>query len=239
MNEAEIERFAATLAAVRQTGDLVETVPALALDEGYRVAAALAVLIGPVLGWKIGATSPAAMAFLGVDSPIYGRLFHLWDGERTVALAGARSAEIEPEILIRLGDDLMPAAIHAGAELNRPSYAAPFAHGPGAIVADNAASCGVLIGPALPLAALDDAAGLRVAITINGAPGPVGTADAVLGSPLVALEALRRALAGDARGLRAGDWIATGAMARAVPVAHGDRVVIDAGSYGAATALIG
>jgi 2-keto-4-pentenoate hydratase len=148
------DRLAERLALARLGGGLAE-LPTLALAEGYDVARRLAPRLGPVLGWKVGATSGGAMAFLKVDAPIYGRLFTLWADGATIDLPGNRPVEVEPEILFVLGPDLLPLSAHFGVEFNRPSFADPFGKGAGAIVADNAASLGVLIGPSLPLAALD------------------------------------------------------------------------------------
>ncbi len=233
-----MDRCVAAVAGARRGGGLVDAIPALTLAQGHDVAAGLAAQLGPVLGWKVGATSAAAMAFLGVATPIHGRLFTLFRDGDTAHFPGDRPLEVEPEVLLLLGPDLQPVAAHAGAEFNRPSFADPFAHGTGAIVADNAASCGVLIGPALPLAALEDPAALAVGLSV-GDMGCRGSADAVLGNPLRALDALRTALADDPRGLRAGDWIATGAMCRAIAIGRGDVLRLDAGAHGSATLTLG
>ncbi|GGI83539.1 hypothetical protein GCM10007973_20020 [Polymorphobacter multimanifer] len=227
------------MGAARPGGGVVEEEPALTLAQGYAVAAALAGRMGSVSGWKGGATSAGAMAFLGVEAPIHGRLFRLFRDGDIAVFPGERPLEVEPEVLLLLGDDLQPVAAHAGAEFNRPSFAAPFAHGTGAIVADNAASCGVLIGPPLPLAALEDPAALAISLSVNGAVACRGSADVVLGNPLRALAALRAALADDPRGLRPGDWIATGAMCRAAVIGRGDRLQLDAGLHGGATLTLG
>jgi len=235
MDALEIGRLVDDLAVARQNGGLVDGFPAIDLAAGYRIAAAMAPLLGPVRGWKVGATSVGAMAFLKTAAPIHGRLFGIWHDGETAELPGARPIEIEPEILFTLGDDLMPVAVAFGVELNRPSFADPFGLGVGAIVADNAASLGVLLGPALALADLDDPAALVATLAIDGVTVGTGSADAVLGNPRHALDALRAQLAGDARGLRPGDVIATGAMCRSVEIVRGQTLTIDAGRWGRAS----
>lgn len=223
--------FAESLAAARLSGGLVPPPAPLTLAAGYSVAAALYPRLGTPAGWKIGATSAGAQAFLGVTEPIRGRLFaeRIW-GEGDVALTGDRPVEVEPEVVLRVGPDLAPDAAWLGIEVNRPSFADPFAHGPGAIVADNAASVGLLLGPALPLAALADPAAIVAAIHADGVEVARGRADAVLGGPRVAYAWLRGQV-----DLRSGDLVATGAMARSALVVCGTMLTIDGGAYGRAT----
>lgn len=227
--------LAAKLAKARLSGGTTDF-PALTLAQGQDIARRLAPHLGLVLGWKIGATSAGAMAFLKVEAPIHGRLFAAWQDGAAIRFPGARPVELEPEILFTLGPDLQPESARFGIEFNRPSFADPFTLGAGSIVADNAASLGVLLGPVIPLAALDDPASLVAHIDIDGQRVATGSADAVLGNPRTALEALRTALANDPRGLQPGDIIATGAMCRSALLAPGQTVRLDAGVWGSATA---
>jgi len=229
------DTLAAQLATARLSGSTIEF-PVLTLAQGEDVARRLAPQLGPVLGWKIGATSAGAMAFLKVGVPIHGRLFAAWQDGATIRFPGDRPVEVEPEILFTLGPDRQPESARFGIEFNRPSFADPFTLGAGSIVADNAASLGVLLGPVIPLAALDDPASLVASLDIDGQCVATGSADAVLGDPCIALECLRTALATDPRGLQPGDIIATGAICRSALLVPGQRVRLDAGSWGSATA---
>ena len=224
-------RLHTTLAAARLAGTLAPPPGPLTLAEGYAVAAALYPLLGTAAGWKVGATSAGAQAFLGVGEPIRGRLYaeRIWHGGGDVATPGERPLEVEPEVVLRVGHDLEPDAAWFGIELNRPSFADPFACGAGAIVADNAASVGLLVGPAIPLGALDMPAALTAAILADGALVARGSADAVLGSPRASYDWLRGTVE-----LRPGDLIATGAMARSAVVARGTVLTLDCGGYGSA-----
>lgn len=228
-HKAPMDDLAARIAAARRTGAELAAPARLDLGEGYRVQAEVAAALGPAAGWKIGATSAGAQAFLGVDGPIFGRVIAagLHEAGEKARLPGARSAEAEPEVLLRIGPGGVIGAVHLGLEINRPSRADAFDLGAGFIVADNAAHAGLVIGPALSRAVLDDPAALRVALIRNGAPASEGDAAAVMGSPVHALAALAAA-----RPLAPGDWIATGAMARACPFAPGDTVEADFGAYG-------
>lgn len=229
------QALAHRLAAARRAGGLVDDAPVLDLAAGYAVAGLLAPLLGDVIGWKIGATSAGAQAFLQVDAPIFGRLFARWADGSTVRLAGDRAVEAEPEIIVRLGADLTPDAAWFGVEFNRSSFADPFGLGAGAIIADNAASLGVLVGPPLPLAALADPAELVARLLVDQRQAGIGSAADVLGNPLVALDWLRGALVGDARGLQPGDLVATGGMCRSALAAKGATVTVDAAGFGRAS----
>lgn len=231
------EALAQRLATARLDGATLDF-PAVDLATGYAVARHLPRHLGPVLGWKIGATSQAAMAFLKIAAPIHGRLFAVHESGATIDPPGQRPLEAEPEILLTLGPDREPTSARFGVEFNRPSFAEPFALGAGAIVADNAASLGVLLGPAIALADLDTPHELVAQLNVDGIVMATGSADAVLGNPLNALAALRTALASDPRGLRPGDIIATGAMCRSVLVARGQALCLDAGRWGTATARL-
>ena len=222
--------LAASLVAARLSGGLVPQPGPLSLTEGYAVAAKLYPRLGTPAGWKIGATSAGAQAFLEVAEPIRGRLYaeRIWR-EGDVLTPGDRSLEVEPEIVLRVGADLEPDAAWFGIELNRPSFADAFAAGVGCIVADNAASVGLLRGPSIPLAALDDPARLVATILADGIEIAHGSADAVLGDPRRAYAWLRATVE-----LKPGALVATGAMGRSALAGRGTVLTLDAGRFGLA-----
>jgi 2-keto-4-pentenoate hydratase len=205
----------------------------------------LAGKLGRVVGWKVGATSPGAQAFLGVSEPIYGRIFEggLWATGQQLQFPGARPAEAEPEILVRIGRD--PGAeleqgdidaSHIGMEVNRPSRDDALSLGTTFIVADNAANLGLVIGPTIDLHRLKRPEEIKVQLFRSGIQVSCGDASAVLGDPLESVRWLIRQRAGTRRPVRAGDWIATGAMSRAAPLGIGDEVMADFGAFGTVAA---
>lgn len=244
-DDDSLDQWAAALAPARLAGrSLADPPRPIALDEGYRLARIGKSQLGTPAGWKIGATSDGAMAFLGVGEPIRGRLFaeRIWHDGDTADLAGERPAEAEPEIAFRLGATLTAggdplaaiAAAHTAAEIVRPSHPDPFRLGAGFIVADNAAGLGALIGPVIPLERLNEPAALEVTLTTAEGLLATGRADAVLGNPLEALAWLAGALGA----IPAGSWVLTGAMARAIPLERGPQrgiLRLDAGEFGTAS----
>lgn len=236
-----MEELAERIAAARLSGGELADAPALPLAGGYAVQDLVAARLGDAAGWKVGATSVGAQRFLRIAEPIRGRVLAagvVRSGER-VGLPGERVAEAEPEILFRMerdpGSDFGPGSalgsVHLGLEVNRPSRTDALELGAGFIVADNAAHAALVVGPEIPWSALDRPEELRVALRRDGAVVAEGDAAAVLGHPLEALRWLSRTVP-----LRAGDWVATGAMARACPFLPGDRVVADFGPLGAVEA---
>ena len=77
------------------------------------------------------------------------------------------------------------------------------------------------------LGGLDRPEAVRVRLLLDGEPQHEGDASAVLGDPLESLRWL-----GAKRPLRAGDWVATGAITRACRLAIGDAVSADFGALG-------
>lgn len=239
MEQALID-WGAALAPARLAGGTVPDPPhPLTLEQGYAVAARQEAELGTPAGWKIGATSAGAMAFLRIGEPIRGRLFaeRLWHHGSTAPLAGDRPAEAEPEVAFLLARDLLAgqdpraaiAELRAAAEIVRPSHSRAFELGAGFIVADNAAGLGALLGPPLPPSLLDTPAALCIALQAGDARTE-GSADAVLGNPLEALAWLARTLGR----VPAGSWVLSGAMARAVPLPPSGQLFLDAGPHGRA-----
>lgn len=225
--DTEVVALATRLARARLTDGVVADMPPLDLATGWRVQAVLARLLEPHLGrqcgWKLGATSAGAMAFLGVEQPILGRLFHnrVWHGLAGRMVQATPGLEVEPEVILQLGPGLEVAAAWLGAEFNRPAIPDPFALGAGSIVADNAASHAIWCRHRLALTALARPAAVEAVIRIDGKDAARGSAAAVLDGPLSALALLRAMLADDPRGLQPGDFVATGAMCRSVTLPPG------------------
>lgn len=190
------------------------------LAAAYAVAGSLAGSLGPVAGWKIGATSERGQRMLGIPEPFFGRVFG--DAIRPAPatwVTGGRPVTLDAEILFEMAATPPPGAtpdtlracvraIRLGVEVNQPSYADPFAAGGLAIIADSGANAGLIIGPAIP----PDTNLTTVAATIrvDGVTAMEGTGAAVLGDPWTALAWLADSLPHHGLALRPGDLIASG-----------------------------
>lgn len=192
-----------------------------------------------VSGRKIGLTSAAVQAQLGVDRPDFGTLFaELGHGDGDVVpIATLLQPRIEAEVALVLGDDIKSAdpspaeiaaavaSVHAALEIVDSRVAGwdiSFAD----TVADNASAGRYAM--AANGVALDglDLATVTMTMNVNGEERSTGTGAACLGSPLIAAAWLARTMAEQGTPLRAGDVVLTGALGPMVSVSAGD--VVDA-----------
>ena len=195
-----------------------------------------------LVGRKIGLTSLAVQAQLGVDQPDFGMLFAdmaVGDGE-PVALSRLIQPKVEAEIALVIGRDLNQER-HTYADIIRATeYALPAIEIVDSrieswnirfvdTVADNASSgLFVLGGRPLQLSAFDIAA-CSMVMKRGDEIVSRGTGRACLGSPLNAAVWLADVMARCGRPLGPGDIVLTGALGPMVVAAAGDRfdVVIE------------
>jgi 2-keto-4-pentenoate hydratase len=190
-----------------------------------------------IVGAKIGLTSRAVQAQLGVDQPDFGTLFAdmaVPDGEAVPANPLIQpKAEAEIAFVLKRGPD--PARLTAAELLACVDHVLPAIEivdsrianwdiGIVDTVADNASSGLFVLGTTpVPLSALD----LRLCGMVlekNGDPVSFGAGAACLGNPLHALAWLARTMAGVGRPLGPGDIVLSGALGPMVPVGPGDHV---------------
>ncbi|MGW6901101.1 2-keto-4-pentenoate hydratase [Streptomyces sp. NPDC054919] len=210
------------------------------LDAAYAVQTrnvAAAIRDGRTLvGRKIGLTSSAVQAQLGVDQPDFGSLL---DDMRVVGeatpLHGLLQPRIEAEVVFVLGSDLdapdideagvrhAVAGMYAGLEIV-DSRISDWDITISDTIADNA-SCGLFVlGSRKTLLADTDPAEVAMTMTINGSLVSSGTGTACLGSPLNALLWLARKAAALGQPLRAGELVLSGALGPMAPVNAGDVI---------------
>jgi 2-keto-4-pentenoate hydratase len=79
------------------------------------------------------------------------------------------------------------------------------------------------------LAGLADA---EMSIRHNGAPAGSGRGEACLGNPAIAVAWLAEALTRFGEGLRAGDLVMSGALAKMIAATPGDKFAVDFGALG-------
>jgi 2-keto-4-pentenoate hydratase len=203
----------------------------------------------PLSGWKIAATSLAGQKHINVGGPMAGRLL----AERIVAegqpvrLGASRMLVAEVEFVFRMGSTLAPRAepfdqaevlaaveaLHLGIEVPDSRYLVFERAGEAQIIADNACADQFVLGPAV---AADWRRADLAAHEVRGSSsrGLVheGRGANVLGGPLVALTWLANELSGLGLALERGQIVTTGTCCVPVPVAPGDRVTGDYGSFG-------
>lgn len=205
---------------------------ALRLSSGERLA-----------GRKIGLTSAAMQAQLGVAEPDYGCLW----ASRHVPQTGGRAEvafdlflqpRVEGEIAFLLGrplrgpnvtlQDVLAAteAVSCGIEII-DSRIADWRIKITDTIADNASFGGFVLGPWSSRARHEDLRLLGMVLSHNGRSATEGVGAAALGHPARAVAWLANKLAEFGEGLEAGDVVFSGSLGRAVPVRTGDVVTLE------------
>ncbi|HWN36039.1 MAG TPA: fumarylacetoacetate hydrolase family protein, partial [Pseudonocardia sp.] len=231
---ARLSKAVADRTAIDQLSD---DVPELDLATGYAVQRALREQAGPLAGWKLGVTSRAKQAQVGVNSPIYGFLAagNALDLGAPLATGELIQPRAEPEIVFTMAADLAgphvtaadvlaaTASVAVGLEILDSRYR-DYRFTMADVVADNTSAGRYLVGAPVPVAGID----LRlvgVVLEHNGEVVATASGSASLGHPAAAVAWLVRALAAEGEGLRAGEVVLSGGLTAAVPVGPGDVVV--------------
>jgi len=205
-----------------------------------------------LVGRKIGLTSLAVQAQLGVDQPDFGMLFAdmaVGDGE-PVALGRLIQPKVEAEVALVIGRDLTHER-HTYADLIRATeYALPAIEIVDSrienwnirfvdTVADNASS-GLFVLGGQPRRLQDiDLTACAMEMRRGDEVVSRGNGRACLGSPLNAAVWLADVMVRYGRPLLAGDIVLTGALGPMVAVRPGERFDVSIDGLGSVTALFG
>lgn len=183
-----------------------------------------------IVGVKLGFTSKAKMAQMGVSDVIVGRLtdaMRVPDGGST-DLTGYIHPKAEPEVAYRLArdvdlddpdEDILDAvdAVAPAIEIIDSRYL-DFRFTYADVVADNTSASGFAVGPWLPMRS---AADLTVQLTV-GEKQNTGTTTAILGDPEQALHALLDMCRRRRIPLRARYVVLAGAATAAIPLGEAE-----------------
>jgi len=220
---------------------------ALAYDVQNALTSARLAAGATIVGRKVGLTSPAVQAQLGVGQPDFGVLFddmHVPDGG-AVDIAALIAPKVEAEVAFVLKADLDgdPESIDAATAAAAVDYAVAALEIVDSrvagwdititdTVADNASSALFVLGSTR--ARLDEFAPVDVTMTLekDGERASSGTGAACLGDPLNALAWLARTAAEYGSPLRAGDVVLSGALGPMVTAEPGSHLVADLSTLG-------
>lgn len=196
------------------------------------------------IGMKLGFTSRAKMVQMGVNDLIWGRLTDKMLVEEGAPLDLARFVHprVEPEIAFLIGKPLSGtvsllqaqdaiAAVAPAMEIIDSRYK-DFKFSLGDVVADNASSSGLVIGPWTRGAV--DIANLGMVMQFDGLPVQIGSSAAILGHPLRALVSAARLAAAAGEALKPGDILLAGSATNAEALRPGLHVRLDVQNLGAA-----
>ncbi|HXQ53902.1 MAG TPA: fumarylacetoacetate hydrolase family protein [Stellaceae bacterium] len=201
-----------------------------------------------LIGHKIGLTSPAVQAQLGVGEPDFGALFAdmvVPDGavvpkgrvlqpriEGEIAfvlksdLRGDRDGRISPADVIAATDYVVPAIEICGSRIANWDIRIEDT------IADDASSGLIVLSGQRSKPSLDALATIAMAVRPSDAEAVSGSGDACLGNPANAVAWLGEALLRFGGRLRAGDVVMSGALAKMLPAAPGTSFTADFGAFG-------
>lgn len=201
-----------------------------------------------VTGHKVGLASEAMQKMMGVGEPDYGHLLDVMEYSESVPVDTSKLCRprVELEVAFILGKDV-PAEGVSDEEL--PEYIewvvpsielidsriADWKITLADTIADNASSCGYIVGEQRVAMSDIDVASIRVDMHKNSEHVATGSSDAVLGNPLNAVSWLARKVSSFGVQLRAGDVLLPGTAIRAEDVAPGDHVRAEFEGLGSVT----
>ncbi|WP_442971116.1 MULTISPECIES: 2-keto-4-pentenoate hydratase [unclassified Rhodococcus (in: high G+C Gram-positive bacteria)] len=202
-----------------------------------------------VVGRKIGLTSEAVQAQLGVDRPDFGILFNDMahrDGAE-IPTGAVMQPRVEAEIAFVLGDDLADGPLDADQIRSATDYVVAALEVCGSriakwdisfadTVADNASAGAYVLGENRVSVQDLDLVGVSMTMTIDGDQVSEGTGAACLGDPVTAVRWLARTARDLGRPLRAGQVVLSGALGPMRPVVAGQTVTASLTGLGSVTA---
>lgn len=250
---AALERLAAARAVGRPCAPVRTLLPAGDIGTAYAVQSAWVdgqVAAGDsVVGRKIGLTSPAVQAQLGVDQPDFGTLLVSMGCPHGEPIDFGRLLQprIEAEVAFALADDLdapdigpdevlaATGSVAAALEIV-DSRVAGWDISIVDTVADNASSGLFTLGPERRAPAGLDLAACPMWLWRDGEQVSAGSGEACLGHPAAAVAWLAATARSYGQPLRVGEIVLSGALGPMVPVVAGDRFTAEIGGLGLVTA---
>lgn len=201
------------------------------------------------VGRKIGLTSPAVQAQVGVDRPDFGVLLDdmRFDDGAQIPISRLLQPRAEAEIAFVLAEDVLDPEVSLARLARAVAYASPAIEVVDSrvrdwdivitdTVADNASSGVFVLGTAqLPLDHFVPRDAL-MQMTSNGVQVSEGSGAACLGDPLEALRWLARTSVDVGAPLRAGEVILSGALGPLAPVVAGQTLVASISGLGTVSA---
>jgi 2-oxo-3-hexenedioate decarboxylase len=228
---------------------LTEARPELTLADAYAVQDELTArreAAGDrVIGAKLGLTSVAKQAQMGVADPVYGRLFAstLHAAGSPLAIGRLIHPRVEPEIVFAMGErlagpgvttaDVLRAttAVCCGLEVIDSRFA-DYSFTAADVVADNTSEAKVVLGPRMVPPAQLDLSLVGVLLEVDGELVATAAGAATLGHPAEAVAALANWLGARGQAIEAGWLVFSGGLTAAVPLVAGSHVTATFGHLG-------
>lgn len=225
-------------------------------EEAYRLQATNNQLLsqaglGPIIGHKIGCTTPVMQKFLNIGSPCAGDMFSksCFHEKAAINRVDYLRPGVECEIAVILGKNI-PAndhppslasvtnavgAVMAAIEIVDDRYADYRTLGVETLIADNFFNAGCVLGKPVTDWQKCDLSAITGRMEINGVPVGEGSGALVMGHPFEALLWLARSRHARGLGLEKGHVILLGSLVETRWVNAGDTVLIELDDFGEVT----
>ncbi len=188
-------------------------------------------------GRKVGLTSKAVQAQLGVDQPDFGVLFEdmIHVGGSEIPADRVLQPRVEAELAFMLEHDLVEGPLDAEQVRRATAYVVPALEVCGSritgwnisfadTVADNASSGAVVVGEDAFRIDQVSTVDLAMSMSVDGVKVSAGTGRDCLGDPVLAVAWLAQISRGIGAPLRAGELVMSGALGPMFPLTPGARV---------------
>ena len=245
-----------------QTGLLSLAHPAMTLDEAYaiqRIVVGMKLQMGArQIGWKIGLTSRAMQAALGITTPDSGVLLDdmLFADSAIIPAGRFIQPRVEAEIAFVMKSPLQGAHVTRTDVVSATGHVSPALEildtrilradpATGATrtimdtVSDNAANAGVVLGAARHAIDAHDLRWVGAVVMRDGVVEETGLGAGVLNDPVTGILWLVHRLARYGMGLSAGDIVLSGSFIRPVECPPGSRIAADFGDFGGVSVSFG
>ncbi len=245
----------------RQIGLVSLAHPGMEMDEAYAVQAVFCGLKEAAgarrIGWKIGLTSKAMQAALGIDIPDSGLLYDdmVFESGGTVPAGRFIQPRIEAEIAFGIAAPLK-GPVTREEVLAATEFVAPALEildtrvlrvdpGTGAArtvvdtIADNAANAGLVLGEERHAVDAVDLRWVGAIVRRDGEVEETGLGAGVLDDPALGIVWLVNRLAEYGAGIEAGEVVLSGSFVRPVEAPPGCRIEADFGGFGAVSVGFG
>jgi len=222
------------------------------VEEGYAVQDALVALSGePVVGWKLGATTPYWQRRASLTEPMAGRLLagSVHHGSTNLEGAAFHLRMVECEYAFRLGKDLRAreapytreevedavAAVHGCIEVADSRYAKGLIVDSPSLIADNVLAGAYLVGPEIADWRSDHLTHAPVKVWTGGKVINEGSGEHTGGHPILPLVWLANDRRKRGDGLKAGMLVSTSSSTGAYRAPPQAEVIADYGPAGTVT----
>ncbi len=260
MHDERAQQAAATLWALWQAGETVNSLPAHCKPE-TETEGRNAQLFYPELsgdhigGWKIAATSAGGQKHIGVTAPLEGPYLksHIHQDGAVLSMAGNHMAVAEAEFAFYFDhgldcrtepystEEVLNAITSLHPSLEFPdSRLSDFANaGIETLLADCACCRDWVVGAATSVDwQRADLASAPTKLIINNEIVTEGTGRDALGGPLTALTWVINQLSTRKIAIEAGQYVTTGVCGLPKPIRAGDQVTCDLGEFGSVSATV-